>query len=221
MGQRSVARWAAGHRFTGFRRAWSRGDESQRRMIAPQFAEAVRSTDDANAAVDAALEIIRIDPDVSFGKHDYLVASSIAIEARAETPSGFFEPPHHETPSAQIEKRELAARRLAIFLDSATGTTDQRVDAEETLQAIRNSLRGTSLATGGLESFDALVKMPDGTLAELSQRASDTELPLWERAKTRLAIARLHEAAKNNDQALAAYRIALEELGRLYRSCRE
>jgi serine/threonine protein kinase len=199
-----------------FQRAWSRGDESQRRQIVPQYTEAIRKSDNPRAALDAALTIIKFDPDLSFGKHDYLVASALALEARTETQNGYFEPPHHDTPPAQIAKRELVARRLAKFLDGASGTADQRVDAEKTLQAIRVSLRGVLPAANWLDSFDAHVKVPEGTLTELSQRAADAAIPPWERAKATLAIARLHEAANDRNLALATYRSALEEIRRLY-----
>jgi serine/threonine protein kinase len=199
-----------------YERAWSRGDEAQRKQIIPQFAEAIRMSNDPKTAVDASLSLLRFEPNLSFGKHDYLVASALAIEARSETQNGFFEPSYHALSPAQIEKRELAAKRLEIFLDGTSGTADQRIDAEKTLQAIRRSVRGVSPAANGLDLFDALVKLPEGTLPELTMRSADVTIPKWEQAKAMLAIARVHEAANDRTQAIVSYRAALEEFRRLY-----
>lgn len=197
-----------------FQRAWSHSDDSQRKQLAPRLAEAIRSMNDSRQAVDAALKLIEYAPDASFGKHDYLVAKAVTMQARAETPHGYFEPLRHAAPQSQFAKRELAARRLSIFLEGATGAADERVDAERTLRAIGDSMRLVRPTAGW--TGDRLVKLPEGRLQELSQKAADASLPPWERGKAAIAVARLQEAAGDSVSALEWYRTALAELRRVY-----
>lgn len=197
-----------------FQRAWSRAENAQRQLLVPQLAEAIRAMDDSGQAVELALKLMEFAPDTSFGKHDYVVARAVALEARAETPHGYFEPVPRSAPPAQYAQRELAARRLALFLDGSAGTAEQRVDAERTLQAIGNSLREVRPATTW--SDDVLAKLPEGTLDDLSQRIADAGLSPWDRGKAAMAAARLHEVGGHTNQALVLYRTALEHFRRVY-----
>lgn len=197
-----------------FQRAWSRGDDAQRSQIVPQLTEAIRAMPDSKQAVDAALKVIAFAPETSFGPHDYLVAQAVTMAARAETPNGYFEAAHPGLPQTGLKKRELAARRLTLFLEGSSGTREERTEAERTLQAIDRSLRG--LHPTERWSGDDTVRLPEGTPEELAAKSVDPEMPRWERGKAAMALGRIHEAGGDSAAALSAYRSALEQLRQVF-----
>jgi predicted Ser/Thr protein kinase len=197
-----------------FLRAWNRSEPARRTELVPHLADAIKEITDPKQAVEAGLKVIELAPDVSFGKHDFVMAQSLAMAARADTPDGFFEPAHAALPAETLARRELAARRLTLFLEGAQGTREERAEAERTLQAIERSLR--SLRPTERWTGDEIVRLPQLALPDLQVRAADSTLSPWERAKAQVALGRLHETGNDTASALGAYRSALDQMRRVY-----
>lgn len=197
-----------------FQRAWSRSDPAQRSQLLPNLTNAIQAMNDSKQAVEAALKVIELSPAASFGKHDFVVAQTLALAARAETENGFFESPHDPNSRGELAKRELAARRLTLFLEGGLGTREERAEAERTLQAIDRSLR--SVRPVERWSGDEVVRLPEIGAEELAARTADTQLSLWERGKAALALGRVQEAAHDMTSALTAYHTALDHLRKVF-----
>ncbi len=192
-----------------FERAWQRSAPTQHEQVLPRLAETIRVLDDAQEAVDLALKVVKQAPQATFGKHDFLVAQALVVAARAATPNGAFEPIVHDSADqASVATRELAARRLSLFLEGPWGTAQQRREAEQWLLAIRRSMEKSHPTERW--TFDEVVQLPQGTLEQLQQQISDAGIPQWNRGKAAMAAGRLREAAGNTSLALADYQRALE-----------
>jgi predicted Ser/Thr protein kinase len=197
-----------------FQRALSQCNDAQKAQILPSLVEAIRGMDDSKLAVTAALKVIATDPETSFGRHDYLVAQAVALNARAATQNGYFEVSHGTLSPQELAGRELAAKRFSVFLDGGWGTREEREEAERMLQLIAGTLRTVRPVASW--SPDELVKLPEGTIQELKQRASDLSLSPWDRGRALIAVARLKEAADSPAEAMTHYQRALEEIRRVY-----
>jgi len=193
------------------RRAWSRSEPEQRQALAPKIAEAVSQMNNAPEAVDLALSVLDTAPEVSFGKHDYVVAQALVMAARKASPNGVLEPPHGPSlPAEQVAQRELAARRLSLFLDGPFGSREERAEAERSLQALDRSLRGV-VPQVRLSTTD-VTDLPVGTPAELQACLDDSKLTPWDRGKAGIALGRSYEQNQAVAEALVAYRAALAQL---------
>ena len=195
-------------------RALSRCDDTQKAQILPSLVEAIRGMEDSKLAVTAALKVMETDPETSFGRHDYLVAQAVALKARAATQNGYFEVSHGTLSPEELAGRELAAKRFSVFLDGGWGSREEREEAERMLQLIAGTLRTVRPVASW--SPDDLVRLPEGTLEELSQRASDLSLSPWDRGRALIAVGRLKETEDSPAEALTHYRSALDEMRRVY-----
>jgi tetratricopeptide (TPR) repeat protein/predicted Ser/Thr protein kinase len=194
-----------------FQRALDRGGAAHRAEASERLARAIRELDDPQQAVDLALQIVNDSPRLSFGKYDFLVAQALVVEARAETKNGVFEPGGADAPSA---KRDLAARRLVLFLEGPWGKAEERAEAERSMAAIRSSMQQhRPLARW---SSDPLVQLPEGTAEQLESLAADATATHWDRGKALVALGQTQESQGNREEALASYRGALELLRPLY-----
>jgi len=198
-----------------YERAYHKAEAQHRDEVLMKLADAIRAIDDPTQAVPLALAVAERNPQASFGKHDFLVAQALVMAARAETPTGAFEPdPHRQSTTPTSPTSELAARRLTLFLEGPGGAEAERGEAEGWLAAIRRSLQ----ATRPIERWtsDELVRLPEGNLDELTARRANTQASDWDRGKAAMAAGRLLEAKGDEERALEAYRQALELLRPTY-----
>ncbi|TVP96867.1 MAG: serine/threonine protein kinase [Planctomycetaceae bacterium] len=198
-----------------YERAFHKADAQHRDEVSAKLAEAIRAIDDPTQAVPLALTVAERLPQASFGRHDFLVAQALVMSARAETPSGVFEPDaHRASATSPSPTMEFAARRLTLFLEGPGGTETERGEAEGWLAAIRRSLQSAR----PIERWtsDELVQLPEGNLEELTARRANSQASAWDRGKAAMAAGRLQEAKGETDRAFEAYRQALDLLRPIY-----
>ena len=173
------------------------------------MAEAIGQFDDQAAAVDQALQIVAGNPTLSFGKYDYLVAQSLVLAARQRMPNELFEPPHGTTLDESTQLAcQLAAQRLAIFLDGPWGNPSERAEAQKWLTSIQNLARQQF----PLERWspDELATLPTAPRSELERQIADWQLSPWNRGRAAMAVGRMLENAGDVGGAQQRYLQALE-----------
>jgi tetratricopeptide (TPR) repeat protein len=190
-----------------YRRALTRTTGEQRRDILHKMLACCDEIRDDKSALDACLLVLETDPDVSFGKYDYLVAQAVITRVRAQ--------------DANLSLRyakdrpllSLAGRRLEIFLDGGNGTPEQRKEAQENLAVIRKVLNKEEFQN---PSFPAPTAAPKRTPEELLRKAGDPKVSRWERGKAAFEAGQELENAKDTKAALAAYRQAFDLMRPVY-----
>jgi tetratricopeptide (TPR) repeat protein len=190
-----------------YRRALGKATGEQRRDILRKMLACCDEIRDDKSALDACLLVLETDPDVSFGKYDYLVAQAVVTQIRA----------HDVNLSLRYAKDRpllrLAQRRLEIFLDGGGGTPDQRKEAEETRAVIRKALNKEAFQS---PSYTPQPELPTGTPEELRRQARDPKAMRWERGKAAYAAGQEMEKAGDTKAALEAYRQAFDLMRPVY-----
>jgi len=192
-----------------YSRAWKKGTESQQRQLIDRIVQTCRMTDTPAEILDLALNVVELDPAVSFGERDYLIAQALVSRERAADSSGAIDI-WHARPSAALE---LVRQRLELALEHGV-PEDRRMEAEETLAAVK-----LVLAEGQPElryAPDFLYHLPKGTAEELNATVNDEAQALWTRGKAAVAVGRQLESDGNKSQAIAAYQRAGQFFRKVY-----
>lgn len=192
-----------------YARAWAKGTEPEQRQLIGRIAQMVRKSDHPAQTVELALKVVELDPAVSFGERDYLIAQALVSRERGADSSGAIDIWH----TRPHDSLELVRQRLELALEHGV-PEDRRMEAEETLVAVK-----LVLAEGQPEvryAPDFLFRLPKGTLAELNATANNEALALWTRGKAALAMGRQLEDDGKTTQAIAAYELALEHMRKVY-----
>ena len=190
-------------------RAWGKGTEPEQRQLIDRIVQLVRLSDRPAQILELALKVVELDPAVSFGERDYLIAQALVSRERAADSSGAIDIWH----TRPHDSLELVRQRLELALEHGV-PADRRMEAEETLAVVK-----LILAEGQPEvryAPDFLFRLPKGTLAELNATVNNEALALWTRGKAALALGRQLEADGKTIQAIAAYERALEHVRKVY-----
>ncbi len=192
-----------------FSRAWEKGTESQQRLLIDRIVQTCRLSDRPAENLDLALKVVELDPTVSFGERDFLIAQALVSRERAAHSSGSIDI-WHSRPSAALE---LLRQRLELALEHGV-PEDSRMEAEETLAAVK-----LVLAEGQPElryAPDFLYHLPKGTAEELNATVNDEAQALWTRGKAAMTLGRRLESDGNRSPAIAAYERAFEFFRKVY-----
>ncbi len=192
-----------------YSRAWTKGDESQRRQLIGRIVQTCRLSDRPYESLELALRVVELDSTVSFGERDYLVAQALASRERAADASGAIDI-WHARPSASLE---LLRQRLELALEQGV-PEDMRREAEETLAAVTLVLSERQPELRSAPDF--LYHLPKGTAEELDATVNDEAQALWTRGKAAMALGRQLESDGNSSQAVAAYERAFEFFRKVY-----
>ncbi len=192
-----------------YARAWNKGTEAEQRELIGRIRQVCHTSVDHASAVELAINVISLDPTLSFGELDVLIAQTLITRERAASPTGSIDV-FHDRPR---ESLELVRQRLELALQRDLPDT-RRLELEETLSAVKLVLGEGSLSIR--YSPDFLHELPTGTLEELQTLADDDSQPLWNRGKTAMAAGRLLEQNGDIEEATRSYRQALELLRPIY-----
>ncbi len=208
-GDEELATGNAGVAAQVYSRAWTKGTESQQRQLIDRIVQTCRLSDSPAETLELALKVVELDPTVSFGERDYLIAQALVSRERAADSSGAIDI-WHARPSASLE---LVRQRLELALEHGV-PEDRRMEAEETLAAVK-----LVLSEGQPElryAPDFLYHLPKGTAEELGTTVNDETQALWTRGKAAMALGRQLESDGNSSQAIAAYERAFEFFRKVY-----
>jgi predicted Ser/Thr protein kinase len=192
-----------------YRRALAKAGGGQRRAILDKILRCCETADDEKNALDACLLVMESEPDLSFGKYDYLVAQALVARFRANDPG-------HSiiwSDNADQPLLHLAHKRLAIFLSGGGGTEAQRHEAEETLDVITRKLANQPMGTS--RRWIEPTELPPGSAEELLRMAGDAKIPHWDRGKAAYA-AGLKLEQLDLPAARAAFRQAYDLMRVIY-----
>ncbi len=192
-----------------YSRAWMKGTESQQRQLIDRIVQTCRLSDSPAEIVELALKVVELDPAVSFGERDYLIAQALVSRERAADSSGAIDI-WHARPTVSLE---LVRQRLELALEHGV-PEDRRMEAEETLAAVK-----LVLAEGQPElryAPDFLYHLPKGPVEELNATVNDEAQALWTRGKAAIAMGRQLESNGRRSQAIAAYERAFEFIRKVY-----
>ncbi|MEQ9410912.1 MAG: serine/threonine-protein kinase [Fuerstiella sp.] len=192
-----------------YARAWNKGTESEQRELIGRIRQVCRTSDDPALAVELALNVITLDPTLSFGELDVLIAQTLITRERAASPSGSIDI-FHERPR---ESLELVRQRLELALQRDVPDA-RRLELEETLSAVKLVLDAGRPNIRYAPDF--LHKLPTGTLEELQALAGDDSQPSWNRGKAAIATGQLLEQNGDISGATRSYRQAVELLRPVY-----
>lgn len=192
-----------------YSRAWTKGNESQQRQLIDRIVQTCRLSESPAETLELALKVVELDPAVSFGDRDYLIAQALVSRERAADSSGAIDI-WHARPSASLE---LLRQRLELALDHGV-PEDRRMEAEETLAAVKLVLSEGQPELRYTPGF--LYRLPKGTAEELDVIVNDETQAMWTRGKAALALGRHLEADGKNSQAIAAYERALAFFTKVY-----
>jgi predicted Ser/Thr protein kinase len=206
--QRDAGDYSAAIRI--YRKALGKSSGAMRRAILEKMLACCAAISDDKSAVDACLLVVQSDPDVSFGKYDWLVAQALVAQARVLDPNGSIRFPSDRSRPLL----ELAQKRFQIFLAGGGGNPTEREEAETILAAMDQSLAGKPMS--GSPYVDKTKQLPEGTPGELLAKASDQKVSRWERGKAAYAAGRALEGANQNPAALTSYRDAYELMRSVY-----
>jgi tetratricopeptide (TPR) repeat protein/predicted Ser/Thr protein kinase len=192
-----------------YRRAarWT-GSDATRAGILERLIYCCRKAEDADRAVEAAMEMLTLDPDAWFGEYDYAVAQTVLARRPTIKVRPFF------GITREIRPLELAEKRLQAFLNGPYGSDAERQGAEEKLAELRQAL--------GKEPVESMPdsaqegKLLAGTPEDLLRRAGDPRKPALERAACAYSAGRQLERAGEARAAVEAYRRAYELIRRLH-----
>lgn len=192
-----------------YARAWTKGNESQRRQLIDRIVQTCRLSERPADTLDLALKVVELDPTVSFGDQDYLIAQALVSRERSADPSGAIDI-WHGRPKASLE---LLRQRLELALEHGV-PENRRLETEETLAAVK-----LALSDGQAElryAPDFLYHLPQGTAEELNALVNDESQALWTRGKAAVALGRQLESNGKRDPAVAAYERALDFFRKVY-----
>jgi predicted Ser/Thr protein kinase/tetratricopeptide (TPR) repeat protein len=206
--QRAAGEYSAAIRV--YRRALAKAPVEERRAILDKMLRCCAEINDDKNALEACLLVMETDPDVSFGKYDYLVAQAVVTRIRSQDVN-------QSIRFANDKNRallQLARKRLQIFLDGGQGTEAERKEGAETLTVVQKALANEPIAYSS--SPDPRPELPEGTPAELLRRAKDPKLGMWERGKAAYAAGLVLEKSGDKAAALDACRQAYDLMRRVY-----
>ncbi|MGE3776906.1 MAG: serine/threonine-protein kinase, partial [Pirellulaceae bacterium] len=192
-----------------YARAWNKGTEAEQRALIERVRQVCRSSYDPTVAVALALNVISLEPTLSFGELDVLVAQTLITRERAASPSGSIDI-FHDRPR---ESLELVRQRLELALQRNLPDA-RRLELEETLSTVKLVLGAGSPNIRYAPDF--LHELPSGTLGELQALIADDSQPLWNRGKAAMAAGRLLEQSGDLQEATRSYRQALGFLRSVY-----
>lgn len=192
-----------------YARAWNKGSEAERSELINRIVQVVQLGDNPAQALELAVKVVEVAPEVSFGERDYLIAQAIISRERAASSSGAIDI-WHARPSASLE---LVRQRLELALEHGV-PEDRRMEAEETLAAVK-----LVLSEGNPDlryAPDFLYRLPEGTVDELNAILNNESIALWTRGKAAMTLGRRLEANRDVPQAIKAYERALELCRQVY-----
>jgi predicted Ser/Thr protein kinase/tetratricopeptide (TPR) repeat protein len=192
-----------------YSRAWAKGTESERRHLIDRVVQVVRLSEHPAQTLELALKVVELDPAVTFGERDYLIAQALVSRERAADSSGAIDIWH----SRPDDSLELVRQRLELALEHGV-PEDRRMEAEETLAAVKLVLAKGQPALRYAPDF--LYHLPKGTAEELNTTVNDEGQALWTRGKAALALGRQLESDGNTSQAITEYERALHFFRKVY-----
>lgn len=179
-----------------YKRAWQNAQGKDRDTLREDLTRIARNTTDPTVAVTAARLVLEDDPRASFGPNNYRVAQSVLADLRAQYPGKGLANIGHE--GHQLVS--LAETRLKIFLDSRSGTPDERRDAEEALTAIARSLNPVDIPLAVYREKAPEDLLPVASVERLRELARDPQRTGWDQALAMLALA--IQGEERNDKEL-------------------
>ncbi len=205
--------------------AWAldeRAGGRRRQEILDRITRCIGEVENPAMLVEVALPVIERAPEVSFGKHDYLIARGIANRTIAMRPEGtnrtiagvMLGAPSSAPRAEDRPILELARTRLDLFLNSTSGTSEEREAAQELRSHIQMTLDGKEILHGFVMAPQGL-ELPEGSADELRRRSEDAKLPPLDRAKAAFAAGQQREEQGEKTSALALYREAFEQVHRV------
>lgn len=192
-----------------YARAWNKGTQAEQRELIERIRQVCRTSDDPALAVELALNVITLDPTLSFGELDVLIAQALVTRERAASPSGSIDI-FHDRPRDSLE---LVRQRLELALQRDLPDA-RRLDLVETLSAVKLVLGAGSPNVRYAPDF--LHELPRGTLEELQALSDDDSQPLWNRGKAAIAGGHLLKQQGDIPGATRSYRQAMEFLRPIY-----
>lgn len=184
-----------------YQRAWQKATGTERADIQADLVRCIGTIDDAEVAVKTARPLLAGDPNLSFGKHDYLLTQALIAELRARHGGrSIAEAGREDWPTL-----ELARTRLMRFLNAGEGTPEQRQSAEQNLAAVEHVLRQTPPKPSEIPTQPRDLDLPQGSIEELRQRLLKGQHHPWEHGRLALALARMKENPNRDQDAILAY----------------
>lgn len=192
-----------------YSRAFKRASEAEKPLVVDRMVQTCRSMDDPQAAVKLAMQVIQAAPDVSFGKHDYLIAKAIVAREHGGTNLGEINVWHSKTEPVL----RLVKSRLEVALSGGL-TEDQKLEAEEILANVNLALADGAYPVRYQPEY--LHKIPTGSADELQRLLHDESTAVWNRARAGIALGRLYEEQRQSNEAITAYQQAYTLARRVY-----
>ncbi|QDV39460.1 serine/threonine-protein kinase [Tautonia plasticadhaerens] len=190
------------------------GGDARPELLA-RLARCVGEVDDVAAALEVAMIAAEQAPDLSFGRHDELIARILMNRASGIGTGTIYDPEKGDEVAdvSDVDRPvlQLASDRIRLFLDGPSGTPAKREEAEQALASIERKLRGAPLDYGRHEGpLPWEMVLPEGTIETLRAEAADPDLHPLDRGKAAYVLGTELEAAGRPDDALTAYRDAYE-----------
>jgi len=190
-------------------RAWQRSSAAQRTELTERLVAVARALDDPALVLKIAEQVLPEAPEVSFGRHDYLVAQAAVARLRSGARDGLFDPLRDAPP----DDLRHAEQRIEQALQGVLSPT-QREELLAALQAVELALsRGRPYVRG---SPRLLAKLPVGSVEELQRLRQDPQQPIWNRGKAAMAVGNRYIQEGDPQAALVAFLEAHEHFRRVF-----
>ncbi|MGN6135763.1 MAG: serine/threonine-protein kinase [Aureliella sp.] len=164
-----------------YSRALKQASAAQQGLLVERIAQTCRGLDDPQAATKLALQILPIAPDISFGRHNFLIAQALVSRERARSPSGAIDI-WRIAPTSSLK---LVQKRLEMAQAGGLSSL-QELEAEQTLTAIKLVLSQSKPVVRFLPDY--LYELPQGGPEELAEAIDDEQQPIWNRARAAIAL---------------------------------
>lgn len=200
--------------------ALNRADETERTEVLGRLGESIPRIDDPAAALEIALPVVELAPELPLGRYDHLIARTLVTRGR-DIGNGSTLDDRTNRYIADVSpedrpKLQVAEARLDAFLKGRQGSEAERTEFERALAEIREKLSGAPRQLGGgLDGYPERVLAWEEVLSrkpleELARDFADGEAHPLDRAKIGLVLGGMQEAAGDFESALATDRAAYE-----------
>lgn len=186
-----------------YRRALAKAEPALREQLLERIVNSVRNIDDEREAIEEALPILDAVPEVSFGKHDFLIAQASLTRLRSKCPQWL----HSHVDQDGVALMRMAEKRIAIVLAGSMVPAAERQTAEDVRQLLVTRIAGNDPPLGAPPASPPPL-LPEGEPAALLARAEDAARPSWDRGRAAYAAGAAWEQAGDRGRALTAYRKA-------------
>lgn len=208
-GDEELAKGNASTAATVYTRAFRQASENEKKELVRRIAETCKKLDDSKMALELATLILPIAPDVSFGKHDYLIAQALVTKQRTSPKQGGL----NIWAGAPKEELELAKTRMELALQQEL-LAKQKLEAEETFTAINLALHEGETEVRYTPSD--LGTVPQGTKEALTKKEQDQKSPIWNRGRAAMALGLMQRDEGKKEEALQSLLTALQRMKSVY-----